>query len=38
MLFRSPVTVIPVLDGPEAGETTTVRSVLPPGSREFGLV
>ena len=37
MLFRSPVTVIPVLDGPEAGETTTVRSVLPPGSREFGL-
>src|SRR4051812_5244770 len=37
MLPKSPTTVIPVLDGLVAGVTVTVRSELPPGSREFGL-
>src|SRR5947207_1048729 len=40
MLVRSPVTVIPVLVGPEAGDTATVSCVLAPwaaGSTEFGL-
>src|SRR6185295_3831336 len=37
MLVRSPLTVIPVLGGPEAGETVTVRSEPLPGSMEFGL-
>jgi len=37
MLLRFPVTVMPVLAGPMAGETVTVKSVLPPGSIEVGL-
>src|SRR5437016_8158007 len=37
MLVRSPVTVIPVLGGPVAGVTLTIRKVLPPGSSELGL-
>jgi hypothetical protein len=37
MLVKSPVTVMPVLVGPVAGETVTVRSVALPGSTEFGL-
>ncbi len=37
MLLRLPVTVMPVLAGPVAGVTVTVKSVLPPGSRELGL-
>ena len=37
MLLRLPVTVMPVLGGPVAGETVTVKSVLPPGSRELGV-
>src|SRR5256714_790805 len=37
MLPKSPTTVMPVLDGPVAGVTITVRSELSPGSTEFGL-
>ena len=37
MLLRLPVAVMPVLAGPVAGVTVTVKSVLPPGSRELGL-
>src|SRR2546423_13542457 len=37
MLPKAPTTVIPVLDGPVAGVTVTVRSVLLPGSTESGL-